>query len=249
MDVIDRNLRLLPSKYQAVLKERLIGIYFIKNWIGSGAADYVLGPEEQVYTILVINPETLKRNASDWSTYRELTCFSDEKSQELTVRIECGTVYSGLTLLLLHETSHIVDYIEHRTPYVEDNMRVLKLAVPETPFSSTVWKDYYNPKEPYDFPQRPRITFYGVGGGPRLSLSDAGAIYRSLSRTPFVSLYGSRNWAEDFAEYCAWYFFTKKLHQPYRIDVVASGQVVYSYEPMDAAQVAERALALDGLFD
>ena len=39
---VRKNLALLPPKFKAILQQRLIGIYFVNNWIGIGMADYVL---------------------------------------------------------------------------------------------------------------------------------------------------------------------------------------------------------------
>jgi hypothetical protein len=60
-------------------------------------------------------------------------------------------MYAGLIYILLHETTHIVDYVEHYTPYGEDNIRELGLSLPETIFSKAVWKHYSEPALAFDF--------------------------------------------------------------------------------------------------
>ena len=65
-------------------------------------------------------------------------------------------------------------------------------------------------------------------------------MYQALEKTPFVSLYGSQNWVEDFAEYCTWYYFTAQLHQPYRIIISRDCMTEMIYEPMESALVQER---------
>ena len=73
-----------------------------------------------------------------------------------------------------------------------------------------------------------------------LSLSKAAAIYAGLTTTPFVSLYGSLNWAEDFAEYATWSHFTTELQQPYRIVLSRKGAPDTVVEPTGTEQVQKR---------
>ena len=56
-------------------------------------------------------------------------------------------------------------------------------------------------------------------------------MYQGLSKTPFVSLYSCQMWAEDLAEFVAFYHLHHKLGQPYSISVLKNGKTVYRYEP------------------
>lgn len=237
---LDSYLSLLPESYQRTLEERLVAIYFISNWIGSGMADYVLDERKQLYAILVINPETMKHDLSEWITYRESTAFQlqGQGSGRLTVRIDCGIQYTGLMYLLLHETSHIMDYIHHYTPYVEDNLRALGLGTGDTDFTKGVWINYDTPVRQFDFASRHEISYYGLGH--LLSSAQAPAVYGGLKTSPFASLYGSRNWAEDFAELCTWYHYTGKLKQPYRIVWSDGDGTENVLEPMKSELVQRR---------
>jgi hypothetical protein len=239
MDEIRNYLNLLPQSYMQTLQERLIGIYFLDNWNGSGAADYVFDSDNEVYAYIVVNPEIMKHDASEWITYRENTCFliDEQIDREITITIDCGKEYTGLMLLLLHESSHVMDYTHHYTPYVVEG---IGQPVSETDFLQDVWLDYDFPVEDADFSLREDITFYGKNGGPLIHASQASELYHELENTPFVSLYASLNWAEDFAEYCMWYYFTEELYQPYRIIVTRDGTAEVIYEPMESFLVWDR---------
>jgi len=65
-------------------------------------------------------------------------------------------------------------------------------------------------------------------------------VYRSLGRTPFVSLYGSSNWHDDLAEYVAVYQWTQVLKQPYRFVIREGKREVFVYEPMKSELVRGR---------
>jgi hypothetical protein len=237
---IQSYLDLLPQSYMQTLQERLIGIYFLDNWIGSGAADYVFDSDDEVYSYIVVNPEIMNHDASWWLTYRETSCFlsDDYEDNGITITIDCGEEYTGLMLLLIHESSHIMDYVHHYTPYVVEGVGQ---SVSETDFIQDVWIDFEVPEEVTDFSLREYITFYGTNGGPLINTFEASELYNELKKTPFVSLYASLNWAEDFAEYCLWYYFTTELHQPYRIIVSRDGTVEMIYEPMESSLVRDRA--------
>ncbi|MFH0975350.1 MAG: hypothetical protein V1874_06170 [Spirochaetota bacterium] len=240
--IIRKYLALLPQIHQNILKDRLIGIYFINNFTGSGMVEYVLEGQDRIFGVLIINPETLRNNISDWMTYRENTCFTaDTQANDIKITIDCGKNYSGLIYILLHETTHLVDYVEHYTPYVEEDMRELGFSLPETDFTKEVWINYDEPAKDFDFSLRRDISFYGLGHGPSIPAQKAAGVYNAFSRTPFVSLYGAQNWAEDFVEYFTWYYFTVKLKQPYKSRVAAAGKILLEYEPMKSEKVLKRA--------
>jgi hypothetical protein len=83
-----------------------------------------------------------------------------------------------------------------------------------------------------------------------LAIDQAQAVYLSLHRTPFVSLYGSSNWYDDLAEYVAAYHWTAKLHQPYRIVVRrAEDDPALILEPMKSTLVRKRAGQVKRFYD
>lgn len=239
MDEIQGYLDLLPQSYMQTLQERLIAIYFINNWTGSGATDYVFDSDNEVFTYIIVNPEIMRHDASEWITYREASCFitGDQEDSGIIITVDCGNEYTGLTVLLIHESSHVMDFVHHYTPYVVEG---LGQSVSETDFVQGIWVDYDLPEEDADFSLREDITFYGKNDGPLLHASRAPELYRELENTPFVSLYASQNWAEDFAEYCLWYYFTANLDQPYSIIVSRDGITEMVYEPMESYLVRER---------
>lgn len=250
-EMLVRNLALLPRAYRSALRERLVGIFFVKNFTGSGLADFVLNAKKNLYFLLIINPETMRHDLSWWMSYRASTTFraGSLEGAHIKLSIDCGSRYSGLTYILLHETSHIMDYLFHYTPYVDRATRELGFSVSGTPFVAGFWKSYDVPTERAGFPLRSRLSFYGLGKGARIDGSRAIELYEGLRRSPFVSLYGSQNWAEDFAEYATWYYLTAKLGQPYRITLTKGGRNELVYEPMKSPLVRQRLRALSSLFE
>ena len=89
-----------------------------------------------------------------------------------------------------------------------------------------------------DFAARAKLHFYGFGA-PELEAADAPSVCADFARSPFASLYGSRNWADDAAELFVAYHLTRALGRPYRL--ACGGK---SYAPMSRPAVARRAEAI-----
>ncbi|MBN2439793.1 MAG: hypothetical protein JXJ04_00550, partial [Spirochaetales bacterium] len=230
----------LPELHKKVLNRRLVGIYFIENFMGSGMADFVLDENDTIYCNLFINPGTLKTDITEWMTFRENTCFSPG-DPDLSIVQDCGKEYTGLMYILLHETSHIVDYVCSVTPYIDAAIKEIKHKPDvSTGFTQGVWEKYDTPEKAYDFNGRSEISFYGFKGGPKISKNEAEAFYTRCGNTPFVSLYGASNWAEDWAESVTWYYFTGILHQPYEIQIYKAQELIMVMTPMDREKVKMR---------
>ena len=239
-ETVRQYLELLPPLTKKVLKERLLGIYFIKGFLGSGMCDWVIDDVTNFYINLFFNPDTLDQSLSERLNVRENSCFIESNSA-MRIDIESGTNYTGFLYVLLHETTHAVDFVRMITPYVEPFLVYAKLIHPKsTPFVEGVWKQYNKPQTDVDKDYRDRLTFYGMSGGPKIPVAEAFGIYSTLTNTPFCSLYGSGNWAEDLADTVTFYTLTKMLKQPYRIRVVDGDKTVGVFEPMQSWKVRAR---------
>lgn len=242
----------LPEQHKKILKKRLVGIYFIENFLGSGMADFVLDSERILYCNLFLNPETIQNDISTWMSFRENSCFIKEepgKNSQITIIQDCGKDYTGLMYILLHETTHVVDYVCSITPYIEEAIKVIfnKKHV-HTKFTQNVWDTADKPVKEYDFDLRPEITFYGMGGGPKISKKDAEALYTGCEKTPFASLYGSLNWADDLAEFYTWYYYTTVLNQSYEIRIYKGDTLMHTFKPMEGEKVRQRIPVVEEIF-
>jgi hypothetical protein len=237
--MIDDYIENLPRRHKEVLQKRLTAIYFINNLRGSGVTDYVLDEKKDIYAVMVFNPETLKTDLSRWLTYRENTCFLRD-APDVKVEVNCGTKFTGFLYALTHEATHVVDYVEAYTPYVEKSVKIInETKATETAFTKNTWIDLATPSRQYDFQKRKDIVFYG-NARPKIKISDAFWLYEQLITTPFVSLYGSMSWAEDLADFVTFYHLTQVLKQPYEIRYRKNPDQVRTFRPMESAKVRER---------
>jgi hypothetical protein len=223
------------------MRERLIGIYFIKGYQASGMTDFVLDPAgDDIYCIMFLNPETMEHNMQEWVTHKENTCFIDD-DPATEIRIRLSDEYTGLLYILAHECTHVVDYSTHVTPYTEPAIgKLLGRMDAASAFTDDVWTDYRTPAADCDYQMREDISFYGFGGGPLLSDTAAVGIYSGLAGSPFVSLYGSLSWAEDLAEYMCFNHLVNHLGIEYKIEVIRNDSLIFEYEPFSRQQVAGR---------
>ncbi len=236
--IISEGFEILPPLTQKVLKERLIGIYFINNLLGSGLTDFVWDKNRKIYVIMFFNSRVFGKNISDWLTYKENTCFRNDNGN-FKVVIDCGTNLNGFNYILIHESTHCVDYVNSVTPFVEPDLMSLK-KTNRSGFTDNIWRDYYHPVKEFDFIYRKDITFYGINKGPRIDISNVMDVYSELMNSPFPSLYASQTWAEDFAETVTFYHLTCILKQPYKIRIFWGESLVSEYEPMKSQKVMQR---------
>ena len=221
---------LLPQKFLQTMEEKIISIYFIDNFEGSGMTMEVYDKKGNMYIVLFLNPEIFRQNITEWINLRENTYF--DYNQDFVISAECSKEYYALLFALLHEASHIYDYYYHITPFTEPKLKN-KHSPEKTDFTNAVWIDHSKPFTEYDFPYRNELFAWGLG--PAQNRTFAMDIYSSISKTPFASIYGSQNWAEDFAEAFTWYYLDKLLDCSYRVMVTnnaGTSKETFIYEPM-----------------
>ncbi len=240
-------INVLPKSYQEILRKKLIAVYFIENFLGNGMVMDVFDKNNEMYYILMFNKESLKKSISGLLTEKENTCYRDT-DEENKIVIDCGNKYNGFLYILLHETSHIADFEKNFTPYVYNEL-VVKTKLTETEFTKGSWIGFNSFKIIYNHTYRSKITFYKMNGGPFMRLADAEELYSIQQASPFTSLYSNINWAEDFAEFAAFYHITQKLKQPYKISILQKKKIVFSYEPMKSEKVIKRFIAIEKIYE
>lgn len=225
-------LRLLPPEYEKVFKARCVGVYFIDGLIGNGITNWAVDPEGKIYFHITLNPAALRQDLSETMTERERSCFKPKAGWD--VRVQAGVKYKGLLYALAHEAAHGLDYAVGVSQYTDDTMpsalRPKKWLTGN--FFESLWIDYRKAQPAGEFPGRDRITFYGLGGGPKLDISEASELYRGLRSSGFSSLYGARSRAEDLAELETLRLIASDLGQPLRITLTGPG-VKHTLRPMD----------------
>ncbi len=221
----------LPPVHRRVLSAHLRELSFLDG-MPNTALTSTVNPREPFRLLdITVNAAILRQNVSQWLTQKEQTCY-DVTGSPLRVYVDAGTKVDALVYVLLHEATHVVDAAGQITP------AVIGKRTPST-FTAGVWNELALPVAAYRDPLRAHVRFF-TNGDDTIPVDRAADVYRYLSRTPFVSLYGARNWLDDLAEYVTVYHLTEVLKQPYRITVRNKDKEVFAYEPMKSALVRGR---------
>jgi hypothetical protein len=216
---------LLPTNYKGIISEKVIGIYFISNFLGGGMTLPVFDKNENMYMVIFFNPDILHQNISEWITYRDNTAFMNDNSN-ISLIVDCNSNYYGLIHTLLHEASHVYDHYNYITPFPVKHSKTSESEFP-TEFVSGIWEEYDKAVEEYDFRYRTELSFYTQEES--LTINNAFEIISSLKNTPFTSLYGSMNWEEDFAETFTWYYLNELLEINYIVNLFEDERLIYVY--------------------
>jgi hypothetical protein len=235
--VISDYINKLPPLNRKTLQEKLLAVYFINNFTSNGLTEWVVDENKNMYAFMVFNPNTLKKNITETISGKEKTNFISENGWD--IKLDCGTEYSGFFYILLHESTHVVDYVHRITPFAEPAIKDLYPDIKaSTPFTLGYWNDYFKTEREFSF--RSKITFYGMGKGPVTKYSEAPEVYKNLANSPYPTLYSCISWAEDLAESVTFYHLTGKLHQKFSIQVYKNKKPVYIHEPMNSPDVRKR---------
>ena len=216
----------LPLKYRNIITEKVVGIYFVKNFLGGGMTLPVFDNNGNMYMVLYFNPEILHQNISNWINFRDNSVFINNGS-EISIMVECFSKYYALLHTLVHEACHIYDYYNSITPFTEKFLKNDQTRFP-TDFVRDVWADYDKPIDKFDYMDRENISFYDLG--ERISINNAMRIFDTLRNTPFTSLYGSKTRAEDFAEAFTWYYLNKYFETDYITIIFENDEPLMIYD-------------------
>ncbi len=239
--IVEKYFSLLPSYIYDLCKERLAGIYFINDFYSSGLTDFIYGDEGDIYTILVINPSVLEKSVSELFTYKDKSCFKNENS-DIRLEIDISDFYRGLLYILLHETAHIVDYVERETPFVHMTMKRLGIVKEgKAAFTDQYWSAYRTPIDTLELKYNDSLRFYTEEDDRLISNRNMISVYKELEKSPFCSLYSTTSWAEDYAEYVSLFYMTQALNLKYNIKIFDNDNLIYEFAPFENEKVLKRA--------
>jgi hypothetical protein len=236
-------LKMLPRNFQNIIAEKVIAIYFINNFMTAGMTNWAYDEDSNLYTVLFFNPDVLRQTVTDWVNYRDNSFFHDDNSGVI-ISAKCGGDYYALLSVLLHEASHIYDYYHRVTPYTEPVFN--DGSVVTTCFVDGIWAGYNTPLAIYNFNHRDELNAYGFGY--TLDRIRALDIYKDLKNTPFVSIYGSGTWAEDFAEAFTWAYLKEKFDVTYTVEISVNDEIMLTFSPLQNVHFQNRMRYLRELF-
>jgi hypothetical protein len=220
----------LPNLNKHVLEKKLHYLAFVDGIPGEGTG--LTSPVAKTgLDDITLRASILDELLSNFLTTKEHREFRDDGSG-ITVTVK-GTGTDALTYVLLHESTHVMDFA---------------CGITKESHSQAVTGIWENERK-----MVPRLassvaaTTYFSGGRP-LGFAQAATVYDALGQTPFVSLYATASPREDFAELVAWHEILRQHHGDLVIEVDdANGNNLGRWEPLMFPEVQKRFAAVDKL--
>jgi len=226
---VEQAIAALPVLHRQVLAERLHSLSFVDGIPGEGTGLTSRNGTSDSYDI-TLRASLIHESLSDFLTTKEQRVFDGAARGTVAVR---GKGVSALTYVLLHESTHVVDATLGLTRDLG------------APLVSGVWTARTDPVARLASEPALKTSFRGA---PPLPGSDAIGVYRSLSRTPFVSLYSTASSSEDLAELVSWYIVERQFRGSLTIAVrTQDGRLLEAFEPLRFPGVRARFPSVEAL--
>ncbi|MEI1278573.1 hypothetical protein V6Z05_09625 [Leptospira venezuelensis] len=207
----------------SLLRNKLFRVYVCENLGGSAVTGIVRKDGKSIGGFVILDINTLNRNANDWISYKENSAFQ-KGNIKIRIRIEeekQNNKANALSYILLHEFGHILSETENIGPSFFSPKR----SFMNYEFYKGIWK---SEKVAYlddsNFVVRPQIRFYSE----TLSLNDNWEkIYPILSKTPFPTLYSAANADDFFADSFVSYVHVILEKRPWILEIMDSKKVLF----------------------
>jgi len=221
----------LPTLNREILERNLHHLAFVDGIPGQGTALTSPATKKGLYDI-TIRASVLSESLSTFLTTKEQRVFTTDGSG-IAVSIE-GTGVDALTYLLLHESTHVLDFSCNTT------------TEPHNRFVESIWTDTHTMVPQLASLAAATTSFHE---GHPLGFGGAVTLYDSLAQSPFVSLYATASEREDLAELVAWRVIMNQHGGNLIIAVADSeGKVLGHWEPLTFPGVKKRFEEVDELF-
>lgn len=223
---------ILPPLHQKILKKHLHSISFMDNMPNTALTSPVETSDSVKMYNITFRAEILNQTISEWTTWKENSCYEKSTDSQYQVTIEAGNL-DAIIYVLLHEATHVLDGVLNLTPHLNEK----DVWEGSKAFTQNVWDKYNEPSENVINPLLETVLFRS---GKPIEVSYAPEVYKAIQKTPFVSLYSTASWFEDLAEALTIYHLTEKMKQPYKVVVLKNGIQEVLYEPSKNKRVKKR---------
>lgn len=217
----------LPPKVRVLVKNKLVGVYVVKNLGTSGYTESILNPQgEPVAGVIVLDASLFDQSGNIWASWRDSTAFIPHSRFGIQTTIAASganDIEAAVQFLLIHELGHVYSIGTDVHPDWYSDLAEIELS--EYPFSSLSWEIEEHSKQYrslFDdwFWQREKLGFYQKA---KLSANWIAETLEQLGSTNFVSIYAATRPEEDFAETFAIYAHTELLGKPYKVEALTNG--------------------------
>ncbi len=217
----------LPPKVRVLVKNKLVGVYVVKNLGTSGYTESILNLQgEPVAGVIVLDASLFDQPGNTWASWRDSTAFIPNSRFGIKTTIAASgenDIEAAVQFLLIHELGHVYSIGTNVHPDWYRDLAEIELS--DYPFSSLSWEiEEYSKqyRSLFDdrFWQREKLGFYQKA---RLPAKQIAQTLEQLGSTNFVSIYAATRPEEDFAETFAIYVHTELMGKPYKVEALTDG--------------------------
>ena len=212
----------LPKKFQDCFLDHVYAIYFVEGMWYGGLTDFIYDENQNTYCIVYFNIDTFYYVLDDWLELRDNSIFkkTDDNNK---IKVECSKEWRAFLHALIHESAHVYDYVNKVTPYLESFDGSLKTNNVYYQY----WQTKVQPVNKYNNKLLSQFSYYYFG--KQISFSKAKPLIEYLSKTPFSTLYGAKNFMDDFAETVTFYYLKYAFGLDYKITCIQKGKAKATY--------------------
>lgn len=217
----------IPPGVSAILKQRLTGIFAIKNLGTTGYTEAVRDKTGKIVgAFIVLDIDRMRKPINEWASEKDSSVF---QTGEYKIKVKMAadntnTAFETAEFITLHEIGHVLSLFTNQMPFWEDTSGADWNKYPFLPMSWSAPK-FDVPK----FPGRPAgdLAFYKTPAAiPNAKISE---VYAWMEKTNFPTLYSITNRNEDFADSLALWVRSKKFGKPYSLTISKGGKAVQTY--------------------
>ena len=242
-------IKVLPQSYRKVFSEKLLAVYFFDNFTGAALTDWLIDGDGKFYYYIIINSALLRESMDDWLSYRENSYF--QSGSGFSIKIHTGTRYKALMYGFLHEGGHIIDIEYHVTPFIDTpHKQFIRQVAEVSEFTRDVWLKQTTPAAQYDFKLREKLNPYAMYSKNELIQgNEMPGIFSRLTKSPFVSIYSTVGWHEDFADMMTYSHIEKNLGGSIRMRLYKREEIINEYFPAKQNSNNTRARIINEFID
>lgn len=224
----------MPENLRAIMEERFIGIFAVKELGGTGYADAVYDLEgNEIYGLIVLDVDVLmKKKANKWATWKANSTFNPRSTGKIKLKAiieeeENNTVVNAVRFILLHEMGHIFGMVtKSHSSWID--WFVKKKIDMNYPFQKLSWQLTEDNKIisffDENFPERKYIRVYSFEKAKLTNEQIPSTFNNLVDQTNFPNLYAAQSLWEDFAESFATYFHVIIDKRPWQIIIEQKGK-------------------------
>lgn len=225
----------LPAPWRKIMRQKLTRVFFIDQLLGGGITDWIIDAEDRRAYTMILNPAMFHASAKAWLEMRENTSF---KEGPYRIEVEGLEGVSALQYILWHESAHLIDFETQQTPINDALLRQhFGFNKTTTPFAKGVWtpadKEAARPLPAFDFTARSSINPYHMNlNRPQMENAALKQAFEAWSQTPFVTIYASTSWAEDYADFAAFILALNRTGHMPRWLLKRDGETIADFSPL-----------------